>query len=249
MRKAILIDDEPHSLELIRIMLRDYCEGIEVIGEAQTVSKGIELVREKSPDLVFLDVELSGGDGFEVIEAFENPSFEVVMISGHNPELLRSFDFAALAYLTKPLVLQEFQQLVASLPQIPIQEEQISLVKDLQDPESEGPGRIILTDGGKYSSIEIQKIAYIEAQRAYSRIVLETGGEHFATYSLGHYEKLLPLATFFRIHKSYLLNMTLVDKFDTGRTGNVHLTNQISLPIAARRKAEFIRHLQSLKQG
>lgn len=249
MRQAIIIDDEPQSRELIRLMLRDYCDGIEVVGEAGTVDSGINIIREKQPDLVFLDVELRGGDGFNIIEAFDTPQFEVVMISGHNPKLLRSFDFAAIAYLSKPVILQEFQQLVASLPQLPVQSEQIDLVKELQINDTDEVNRIILTEGNRYSSVEIKRIAYIEAQRAYSRIVLESGGEHFATYPLGHYEKLLPQSTFFRIHKSYLLNLTLVDKYDPGRTGNVYLKNAESLPLAARRKTEFVKCLKLAQQA
>lgn len=244
MRKAVIIDDEVNSRELIATMLESYCEGVEVIGEARTVPQGIELIRTKAPDLVFLDVELPGGDGFDVLEAFENPSFEVVMISGHNPQQVRAFGFAAFAFLTKPVVLREFQDLVVSLPQLPLQPEQVQLYRELQSPARKEASRIILTGGKGYSSVEIRDIAYIEAHRAYSQVTLIDGGEHFTTFPLAHYEDLLPAQTFFRIHRSYLLNLSLVDRFDPGRAGQVHLKNGASLPLAIRRKADFIKRLQ-----
>ncbi len=247
MRKAIIIDDEVYSRELIRIMIQEYCQGVKVVGEADSVNTGLHLIERLQPDLVFLDVELPGGDGFNVLEHFAHPIFEVVLISGHHPQLLRSFDFAALAYLSKPVVLQEFQELVQGLTGIPLDKKQVQLVQEMA--ESDKPERLILNTGKHYSSIEIDQIAYIEAQRAYSRIVLKNGGEHFATFPLGHYEKILSEVQFFRVHKSYLLNLTLVDRYEAGRAGNIYLKNDATLPLAARRKAAFVQRLKQLKTG
>lgn len=242
MRQALIIDDEVNSQELLATMLHDYCEGIAVCGMAGTVQAGIDQIQQQQPDLVFLDMELSGGDGFDVMDAFPEPDFEIVVVSGYNPHLLRQLNYAALAYLSKPIILQELQELLGRLPALPTLPMQVELAR--QDPDQH-PERLILAQTGGYASVALREIAFIEAQRTYSRIVLEEGGEHMASHPLKYYEELLPNRQFFRIHKSFLLNLSLVQEYDRGRTGFVRLRNGAQLPIAARRKADFIRSLKN----
>lgn len=244
MRKALIIDDELNSQDVLAVMLREYCTGIEVCGFAGSVEEGILQIKGLEPDLVFLDMEIPGGDGFAVLDAFPEPNFEIVVVSGYTPALLRQLNYAALAYLTKPIVLQEVQELVANLPQIPIVVEQVDLIREVPEEGNPHPKRLILAIHQGYASVELQEIAFIEAQRTYSRIVLGTGGEHIATHPLRHYEDLLPQDMFFRVHKSYLLNLSFVKEYDGGRTGLVRLRNGQSLPIAARRKSDFIRAMK-----
>ena len=242
MRQALIIDDEINSQELLATMLSEYCEGVKVCGAAGTVPTGIDKIHQLKPDLVFLDMELSGGDGFDVMDAFPKPDFEIVVVSGYNPQLLRQLNYAALAYLSKPIILQELHELLGRLPALPTLPLQVELARRATETH---PERLILAQNKGYASVALQEIAFIEAQRTYSRIVLHEGGEHMASHPLKYYEELLPNRQFFRIHKSFLLNLSLVQEYDSGRTGFVRLRNGHQLPIAARRKADFIRSLKN----
>ncbi len=244
MRKCLIIDDEPNSRDLLKIMLEEYCAGVEVVGMAGSVQKAIEAIQALTPDLLFLDMELQGGDGFAVMDAFPNPGFEVVVISGYDADFLRQLDYAALAYLTKPVVIQELQVLLTKLIGIPLQKDQIQHFKETQGDSGNGKERIFLMGNQGHASVDLKQIAFVEAQRTYARIVLVNGGEHISAHPLKHYESLLPGDRFFRIHKSYLLNLEQVREYDKGRTGFVHLQNGDSLPLAARRKADFVRILK-----
>lgn len=245
MRKAIIIDDEPNSRDLLSLLLQDYLPGISLQGTATSAAEGIHLIKTQQPDLVFLDIELSGGDGFQVIEAFDPPHFEVVFTSGYHPRIARDLQYASLPFLTKPIVLQELQALALSLPELPVQTDQVKMAKSYQDGTDKDS--LFISSRNAYHKTSFQDIAFIEAQRAYARIVLVDGGEHFSAHPLSHFESLLPSESFFRTHRSFLVNLSLVSSYDPGRTGSVHLVQGHSLPIAARRKTRFVQLMKDKK--
>jgi len=242
MRKAIIIDDEPNSRELLSFLLQQYFPGISLLGFATSAKEGISQIKKLQPDLVFLDIELSGGNGFQVIDAFENPSFEVVFTSGYHPKIARNLQYASLPYLTKPIILEELKDLALALPELPVQPDQVKMAQSYQ--KGSEKDSLFISSRNAYHKIAFRDIAFIEAKRAYARIVLVDGGEHFSAHPLGYFEDLLPLASFFRIHRSFLINVSLIASYDPGRTGFVHLVQGHALPIAARRKAGFVQFIK-----
>jgi len=241
-RKVLIIDDEPNSRELLSLLLTQYVPGVQLLGTAPSAKLGIHLIHTIQPDLVFLDIELAGGDGFQVLDAFESPAFEVVFTSGYHPEILQGLNYAAIPFLTKPIVLQELQALMKSLKQLPVQPDQVQMVKGYQ--QGSEKDSLFVSGRNAYHRIAFKHISFIEAQRAYARIVLTDGGEHYSAHPLSHFEGLLPNNLFFRTHRSYLVNLSLVSSYDPGRTGSVHLIDGQSLPIAARRKTHFIQKMK-----
>jgi len=238
MRRALVIDDEPNSRDLLTFLLREYLPHISVLGTAASAEEGIQLIRDHQPDLIFLDIELFEGDGFQVLEAFEPPSFEVVFTSGYHPSIVSHLKYASLPFLTKPILLHELQTLALALPALPIQQDQVDLVKNYEagrDKES-----LFISGRSAYHKVVFRDIAFVQAQGTCVRIVLVTGGEHFSSYNLSHFEGLLPSDLFFRAHRSYLVNLSLVIQYDPGRAGMLHLKGGQSIPIAARRKAQFV---------
>lgn len=241
MRKAIIVDDEYNSRELLVLLVREYLPEVEVLGTAASVQTAIDQIEKHNPDLVFLDIELSGGYGFQVIDAFDHPSFEIIFTSGYHPRIAKALNYAALDYLKKPIVLKELKAL--SLSHRPIQNEQLELIKDVQ--EGGDPDFLFISERSAYQKIEFQDIAFVEAQGPYSSIVVKSGKASFSSKPLGHFEKLLPAPSFFKTHRSFLVNLSLVSGYDSGRTGNVHLKCGQSVPLAARRKSQFIQLIKS----
>lgn len=245
MARAVIIDDEINSRELLQAMLQGYCEGVEVLGMAHDVDSGIQLIKETEPNLVFLDVEMPGGDGFAVLDAFSKPSFQVVFVTGYQPNGFRAYALAALAWIQKPVDLVELQEVVQRsglLP--PTSPEQLSLARKGVEGDVEEAEELILPSGSGYERIEFEKVLYLEAHRSYAAFHLASGEERLASFPLSHYEKLFPRKTFFRIHKSYLVNARMVKSFEAGRGGSLCLVNGVELPIATRRKPDFLKFMK-----
>ncbi len=249
MIRSVIIEDEIYSRELLEQMLIEFCPDVQIVGKAIDVASGIALIKDAQPALVFLDVEMPGGNGFEVLNAFEKVSFKVVFVTGYDHYAIKAIRYSAIDYLLKPINLDDLEAAVQRVSKIPkSQEENISLLKKQIDTNPEKITQLILSDSKNHQVLKIEDIQYLEANRTYAIFYLENGQKQIATNSLQFYEELLPKATFFRIHKTYLVNCLLVDKVDVGRGGMVHLKNGVALPIAYRRKAAFLRFLNALSK-
>lgn len=243
MRVAI-IDDEPNSRELLETMLVHHCQGVEVVGKAQDVSSGIRLIKEKSPEIVLLDIEMPGGDGWAVWEAFPDPEFRVVFVTGYAPVGMEAYALAALAWIQKPVELGLLQKLMVEQTGMPSTSAvQLEL---LQQAEVEQADALVLSDLEGHERIRFQDITYIEASRMYATFHMRDGKQKLAAHPLRHYEQILPSGLFFRVHKSFLVNGDSVKAIDGGRGGNLSLENGAELPIATRRKSDFLRFMKAL---
>ena len=246
--KVIIIDDEINSRELLENMMQNYCEGIEVLGLASNVADGIALIEQKEPDLVFLDIEMPGGDGFAVLEAFPNPTFRVVFVTGYPQSRFENFAYSSLAWLQKPVDLEELQLALKQSGMLPpTSHAQLTFYKTQVENKTEvGTEELLLPAGSGYERIRFQDVAYLAAHRSYSAFHLINGDERLASLPLGHYEKILPANLFFRVHKSYLVNARMVKSYEGGRGGNLSLKNiDVQLPIAARRKSDFVKFIRN----
>lgn len=241
--KAVIIDDELNSRELLQNMLENYCEGVQVLGNAANVPDGIALIQQTNPDLVFLDIEMPGGDGFAVLDAFPEPRFQVIFVTGFSTQDHQDLALASLAWLHKPVNLRELQQTLAQSGVLPSNTKpQLDwFQKKRKDTTDQVAKELLLLSGTDYERIRFQDILYLEAHRAYAAFHLVNGQEKLASFPLSHYEKILPGALFFRTHKSFLVNMEQVKTYERGRGGNLTLKGGEQLPIAMRRKTDFVR--------
>ena len=248
MYKAIIIEDELPSQDLLTHLLADYCPEIVVAGIAVDANSGIKLANEVNPDLVFLDIEMPGGDGFEVLKAFDPIPFKVIFVTGYDQYAIQAIRFSALDYLLKPVNIDELQSAV----QKAINEQQTNLHKVhnvewnlAHQPQSSG--RLVLSSDREHKWIELDEVLYLQAEGGYVYFILEGAIRQMASHSLGYYESLLPAGQFFRIHHSFIVNCQKVASVNTGRGGEVLLKNGSSIPIAYRRKSAFIQ-LMGLKK-
>jgi len=247
MIKSIIIEDEKHSQDLLSIMLNQYCDDIQVEGIAGDVVSGIHLIKSIRPDLVFLDVELSGGTGFDVLNSFEHPSFKVIFVTGYDHYALKAIKYSALDYLLKPVNLSELRKSIKKLQNAAEgYSNNFQHLKNNLDSPNEGLKQIVLSDSKSYRVLKIDNIVFVEAERSYVIFHLVDNSKFVAVNTLTHYVDILPKPNFFRIHKSYIINCSKVSKIETGRGGPVHLDGGNILPIAFRRKPAFIRFLDSI---
>jgi len=244
MIRAIVIEDEIYSRKLLQKMLESYCDDIEVLGAAIDVPSGIELINQTNPDLIFLDVEIPGGTGFDVLNAFENPTFKTIFVTGYDHYAIKAIKYSAIDYLLKPINLIDLKNAIQRLRKSHLhQRENIRFLNEVIKSKTTSIEKIILSDTKKHIVIRLENIIFIKAEGTYVTFHLEGAIKHTTINPLSYYEELLPDNKFFRIHKSYLVNTQKIQKIETGRGGMVHLGEGFALPVAARRKSAFIKFL------
>jgi len=238
---AVIIEDEPNSAKLLSKMIKLYCPELTLIGRANDVATGIEIIKTKEPDLVFLDIEMPGGDGFSVLNAFEQIAFKVIFVTSHDQYAIKAIKYAALDYLMKPVNLDDLQIAVnRATQQVHMQTDNIRFLQQQLIKKKANIPKMVISSQAGHKIINIVDIVALEAEGNYTFFTLADGHKHLASYPLSHYEEVLPANIFFRIHKSYIVNCHKVIDIDPGRTGEVKLVQNISFGIAARRKRAFL---------
>lgn len=242
--RAVIIDDEPDAISVLKQLLTSI-EGVDVIGTATSANAGIELIQAQNPELVFLDVEMPQKNGFHLLEAFPNPSFRVIFATAFDQYSIQAIRHSALDYLVKPIDARELAAAVLKaqeFQQFP-DNRYSELQKMVQD---RAPiDRIIIPSKKGFQVLLTDQICSIEAVRGnYAFFTLTSGKRYLCTKALSHYESMLNGTSFFRIHRSCIVNINKVSQYDSN-TGNVTLSDNLSYLVATRRQAAFRRKMQA----
>lgn len=244
MIRVVLIDDEKDARFLLRNQLEvHFQELLDIVGEAHDVNSGKKLLDEVKPDLVFLDINMPDGSGFDLLAELDNYSFEVIFVTAYDEYALRAFEFSAFGYLTKPL---HTDQLKSSINTFIERREKSSFgkekVKILMDNFSgeETAKKLVLPNNKGFEVCSIADITRIEGDRNYSNFFLVSGEKHTSSKTLGQYESLLNSYGFFRIHQSTIINMSYVKGFRKGGGGTVELSDGSTHKVSRYRKEEFL---------
>ncbi len=248
MINIIIIEDELNSQEILQQLLEEFCTDVKIVGVASNVQTGIQLIKERHPDIVFLDIEMPGGNGFELLKAFDPIPFKVIFVTGYDQYAIQAIRFSALDYLLKPVNIDELQASVAkAIDQQKLDRTNLENVEHNLSNKAKTPNRLVLSNDRERLFVNLNEVLYVEAQGSYVNFFLEGTRRQMATRSLAHYEDLLPPDQFFRTHKSYIVNCDKVVSIKTGRGGVINLKDGFSVPIAIRRKSTFI-HLLSQRE-
>ena len=240
MIKAVIIDDEINSRELLMNMLGRYCPDIQLVGQADDVPSGIVMIRKTTPDVVFLDIEMPGGDGFAILDDFSEIHFKIIFVTGYDQYAIKAIKYAALDYLLKPVEQNELKSAVEKIQtNLPDQSAKLDFLHQVREDQTLLQNQILLPDHQGYHVIRFEEIIRIEAQGNYVQFFLKTGKSTLSSYPMNYYEELLPENQFYRIHKSHIINLHHINRIDSGRGGYVHMSDGGILEIAYRRKAAF----------
>lgn len=234
MLRAVLIDDEKNARIALRKMLEQFCPGVTVIGEAQTAIEGLMLIRKESPDLVFLDVEMPGGTGFDLLDAIDRRGFATIFTTAHEQYTIPAIRSGAFDYLLKPINLDELRNAVARIAEAQQKNAEPGAKEDvLTISNAEGTWFVSPAD-----------VICIEGERRYSRFYLADGKEHVVSRTLGELEEELSTGRFFRVHKSWLVNCAHVKHISSADGGFAVLSNNKEIEISRRKRAEFVRVME-----
>lgn len=245
MIKALLIDDEKDARFILRNLLeRKHSEQIEVIGEANDVAPGIEAIKSLKPDLVFLDIQMKKGTGFDLLSQLDEINFEIIFVTAYNQYGVEAFKFSAFGYLLKPVNSRDLGEVISKLQSK--FDKSKSKVKDrlkvlIENYGNEGEvQKLILPNVDGFQVVQINQIIRLEGDRNYTNFILVGGKKITASKNLGEYEELLNPHGFFRIHQSTIVSLRHISAYLKTDGGMVETTDGARLKVSRYRKNEFL---------
>lgn len=249
MIKAILIDDEITPKETLRIMLEMYAPEIKIVGEADGVKSGIQAIHKYKPELLFLDIQMGDGTGFDLLSYFPNEDFKVIFVTAFEEYALKAFKFSALDYLVKPVTPDD---LINSIKKIPSTFNQSDLKKQLKvfeenyNKSDQSFGKIILKTMEAIYIVDINDIIHCESENNYTNFIFSNTNNLLVSRTLKEYDEMLEEVGFLRVHRSHLVNTKHIDYFDKRDGGMLVMKNGNKIPVSYRKKNQLIQCIQEL---
>lgn len=239
MLKILIVDNETHCRNQLKLQLAKYSEGF-FIKEADSLTTGIKEVKTTKPDLVFLDIDLADGTGFDLLQEFPNPTFQVIFATAFNEFAIKAFKHSALDYLLKPIEQEDLAKAldkVMAIEGMKNQNEQMSLL--LSTLKSSSFSKIAIPQMDSISFIEKDKIVCCESDVNYTLIYTSDNQKVMSTNTLKRMDELLQEHYFFRVHKSFIVNVNFIEEISKSEGGIIKMTNGTTVPIARRRRDLF----------
>jgi two-component system LytT family response regulator len=239
--KIIIIDDEPNARQALLSMLLGLPYSFQLLGEADDVASGVALLKKEQPDLLFLDIKLKNKTGFELLQQVPDLNAEVVFVTAYDNYAIKAFQIAALAYLLKPLRMNELETTIARFLARRTQSDDPKRVQILL--ENQGPGgiqKLVVQDMKGFQVLRLDNIIYLKGENNYSRIVLTNLPPILTSKTLKEYESMLEPYGFFRIHQSHLINLQHVTAYQKGEGGVVSMSNGDHLDVSRRKRLAFV---------
>ncbi len=248
--KTVIIDDETDAVDFINTIIGEYCPSLKVVGKAHNVLQGVDVINESKPDLVFLDVEMPNGSGFDLLSRYPQKDFDVIFITAFNHYAVRAIKFSAVDYILKPININEFIEAVNRVVMKRAEKSHNSndnfrvLMENLRTPL---PSRLAIptSDGMEY--LNPREIIRIEADRSYSWFFISGDRKILVSKHLKEFQELLSDRYFFRSHNSHLINMKFVKKFIRKEGGYIEMSDGSIVPISRNKKDIFLDHMAKFK--
>jgi two-component system LytT family response regulator len=248
MLRAIIIDDIDAIRQKNSALIAEYCPNVALIAEADSVESGVEAIRKFVPDLVFLDVELSDGTGFDLLQQLRPVNFKVIFVTAYQEFAVKAFRFSAIDFLLKPIDPEELVTAVKKAEET-LNKELLELQFSTLFANIERPRnltKLVLRTAEKIYSVDVQDIIRCESERNYTTFYLNNGQKLLLSTTLKEYETLLLPMGFFRSHQSHLINLLYFDHYVKGDGNTIVMKDQSKVPLAIRKKDEFLQLLTTL---
>jgi two-component system LytT family response regulator len=249
MIEAVIIEDEKKSRELLEKLVLKNCPDVKIVGMADSVESGVELVRKAKPRLLFLDIEMPDGSGFDVLKQVQDLSFDVIFITASDRYAINAIKYSALDYLLKPV---DIEELKAAVKKISEKDNGISGMENLKfllqnfRKNDEQYTRITLPTGNAYEIVNVKDIIRCEADGNYTNFFLVDKRKMIVTMGLKHYEDMLPPDDFFRIHNHHLVNVNHVSRVLKEDGGYAIMSDGSKIEISRRKKDSFLERIHNL---
>ncbi|MGB0403207.1 MAG: LytR/AlgR family response regulator transcription factor [Salibacteraceae bacterium] len=245
--RAMIIDDEEGARESLSILLEKYVDGVKIVAKADSIAMGMEKIKKYTPDLVFLDIEMPFGSGFELLNRMKPINFDIIFVTAYDHYALKAIKFSALDYLLKPVDIEELKKAVDKHKKRN-PEQAAESYQNLVDNESiEGDNKkLAIPDSSGIIFVPIKTIIRCESDGNYTKIFLTSGKKILASKTLGEYESMLDGDGFFRVHRSHLINLSHLKKYNKGEHCYVELGDGTQVDVSRRKKSAFMEALEAM---
>ncbi len=241
--KAVIVDDEVSGRETLSHYIQKYCMNVEVVGVADSVKSGLEVIEKCRPDILFLDVEMPYGNAFDLLEQVKEITFETVFVTAFSNYAMKALNCSAAYYILKPI---DIDELVAAVEKIKGQKEKSKefihtkilieniniLNKQLQ--------KIVLPTMEGFEVVQVKDIIRCQANDNFTDIILAEGKKMLICRTLKHFEGLLEDYDFMRVHKSHLINFQFIKKYKKGKGGQVVMSDGSEIDVSPAKKQDFL---------
>ncbi|MFY0714956.1 response regulator transcription factor [Seonamhaeicola sp. NFXS20] len=235
--KALIVEDKAYIRKGLINILETVETNIEIIGECASVKEAVVVSNACKPELIFLDINLTDGTGFDFLDQTEHLSFKTIFITAYEEYALKALKAGAVDYLLKPVDVEELDLALKKIKTLPIteQKEQINTAKKVwyQDDAT-----LVLSLSDSFQVINLQELLYCESDKGYTTFYLANNKKYVASKPLKEYEEKLQKVNFTRPHQSFMVNLKFIDKYD--KSGVIYLKNGQKIPVSSRKKEAFI---------
>ncbi|MFT6246807.1 MAG: two-component system LytT family response regulator [Salibacteraceae bacterium] len=218
MLKAIIIDDESNQRENLRMILEGHCSGIEVVAEGKSALEGAGLILKHSPDVIFLDVEMPGGSGLDLLQSLEKVDAKVILVTAHANHMQEAFKVNVFDYIIKPI---DIEEIIGTVDRV------VSSTEILKTDSL----KVALPSSNGLIFVNKEDILFIKAQGSYSEVQFKSGKSLLISKNLKFFESIITDKAFLRIHRSCIINLFHVAEFSKSDGGLVILSNGIEFPV------------------
>lgn len=247
MKKALIIDDENRTRDLIAKMINSFGLDVEAIPAAGNVEEGIEAIEQHQPELVILDIQMPDGTGFDVLKAVPKKNFEVIFVTAHEEFAIKAIKFSALDYILKPVDVEELRGAIErALATIDMKKDEVQFDALQHNIHPQQKKRLVLKTQESVHVVELDQIIRCESDRNYTSFYLTGGKKILVSKTLKEYETLLTGYNFLRVQQSHLINLDYVERYDKGNGGSVVMKDGSEVPLSQAKRDIFFKILENL---
>jgi two-component system, LytTR family, response regulator len=241
MISAILVDDEPGNLEVLSKLITAFCPNVVILGATSSVDEACIAIKAKKPDVVFLDIEMPGKNGFDLIHQLKPVTFEIIFVTAFEQYATRAFRYSAIDYLLKPVNIDELREAVERAAQNIHNKTMGSRLENYFDISQRKQPKIAIPMNDSYNFYNYEDIVCLSAMDSYTQIYFTNGDKVISSSSLKYFSEMLPENQFCRVHHAHLANLKYAVKFEGSRSGQLHLSNGMALEVSQRKRSELLK--------
>jgi len=249
--RTLIIDDEVLMRQTMEKLVHEHCPNVKLLAKAESVKSGVEAIRKYHPDLVLLDIKMDDGSGFDLLKQLEPIDFKVIFVTAYDEYAIKAIKFSALDYLLKPVDPDDLTKAINKAEKLVVKElnTQLGVLKDNMQSGNISSKKIILKTFDNIHLVKMVDIIYCESYDNYTNFHLQDNNKILVSNTLKEYEEMLSEYGFFRVHKSFLINLAHIVRFEKSEGGSIILTNKKMVPVSSRKREQLLELLDKISEN